>query len=340
VRRPAVLRFSAVLFSLGLLAACGSGDPDPTTSTTEAASGKLPTVTGGFGETAEITLPSGKPSTKFVADVLEEGDGPAVTDGQLIVANYTAMLWAAKPKGGDQSTDPLFDTIATNAPEPFTLAQDKALPGMIKGLVDAKVGSRMLLVIPPADGFGEEGRTDIGVGPDDTLVFVFDVLDAFEDDQAAEGTAVEPDPALPTVAEGDDGPTATIPATAAPTELLSQVLVQGEGDVVESGQLLVVQYRGQLWKDGSEFDSSWSGDSATAFPIGTGGVIPGWDKTLVGQTVGSRVLLVVPPAEGYGEAGNPPTIAGDDTLVFIVDILGAYGAAQESTPTPTESPTG
>ncbi len=57
-------------------------------------------------------------------------------------------------------------------------------------------------------------------------------------------------------------------------------------------------------------------------------MIPGWDTGLVGQTVGSRVLLVVPPAQGYGEAGNPPTIAGDDTLVFVVDILGAYGPSQ------------
>ncbi len=338
MRRLPVLGLTAALLSLGLLAACGSGNPEPTTSTTEAVSGEVPTVTGGFGEQATIELPAGKPGATFVADVLEEGDGPTVSDGQLIVANYTALLWAAKPKGGEQATDPLFDTIATNSPEPFTMAQDKALPGMIKGLVGASVGSRVLLVIPPAEGFGEEGRTDIGVGPDDTLVFVFDVLDSFEADQAADGAAVDPDPALPTVAEGPDGPLATIPATAAPTELLSQVLVQGDGATVEAGQLLIVQYRGQLWKDGSEFDSSWSGDSATAFAIGTGGVIPGWDKTLVGQSVGSRVLLVVPPADGYGEGGNPPTIAGDDTLVFIVDILGAYGAAQEATP--SESPTG
>jgi len=53
-------------------------------------------------------------------------------------------------------------------------------------------------------------------------------------------------------------------------------------------------------------------------------VIKAWDSQLVGQPVGSRVLLVVPPADGYGAAGSPPKISGTDTLVFVVDILAAY----------------
>ena len=58
-------------------------------------------------------------------------------------------------------------------------------------------------------------------------------------------------------------------------------------------------------------------------------VIPGWDKGLAGQTVGRRVMLVIPPADGYGKTGSPQAhIKGTDTLVFVVDILGAFGAAQ------------
>ena len=88
-----------------------------------------------------------------------------------------------------------------------------------------------------------------------------------------------------------------------------------------------MQYRGQLWKDGSEFDASWTSGSATASPIGVGSVIPGWDKTLVGQTVGSQVLLVIPPDKGYGASGNAQAgIKGTDTLVFVVDILDAAAA--------------
>lgn len=333
MRRPSALRLTAVLLVLGLLTACGS-DPETTPESTPGSDEV--TVTGEFGETPKVEIPGGAPDDEFSAQVLTEGDGATVADGQLIVANYLAMIWPAQRKDDKKKDEPLFNTFKTDAPEPFTLVEERALPGMVKGLVGTSVGSRVLLVLPPEEAFGEEGRDEMGVGPKDTLVFVFDVLDAFEPDQAAEGTAVDPDPLLPAVTDGEDGPTATMPSTAAPTDLKSQVLIQGDGAEVETGQLIVVQYRGQLWKDGSEFDSSWVSDAPAAFAIGTGGVIPGWDKTLVGQTVGSRVLLVVPPAEGYGEAGNPPKIAGDDTLVFIVDILGTYGAAIE----PTETPTG
>ena len=65
-------------------------------------------------------------------------------------------------------------------------------------------------------------------------------------------------------------------------------------------------------------------DFPVEFPIGAGQVIKGWDNGLLGQKVGSRVLLVIPPADGYGDAGQGETIKGDDTLVFVVDILAAY----------------
>jgi peptidylprolyl isomerase len=78
-----------------------------------------------------------------------------------------------------------------------------------------------------------------------------------------------------------------------------------------------------VWRTGKEFDSSWSRNQPYATPIGTGSVIAGWDKGLIGQTVGSRVMLVIPPKDGYGSAGQGP-IKGTDTMVFAVDILGAY----------------
>jgi peptidylprolyl isomerase len=296
-------------------------------------------VTGGFGEEPEVVIPDGRPDNTYAADALETGDGATVAEGDFIVTNYAAYLWPANSKDRPKSGEPLFDTFAEGTPRTFTLTAERSLPGMVKGLAGATVGSRMLLVLPPEEAFGEQGQPDMSIGPKDTVVFVFDLLGAFTTDQAAAGAPVEPDSAFPTITEGEDGPTASMPPTEPPTELSSQVLVKGTGATVEAGQLLVVQYRGQLWKDGSEFDSSWASDSPTAFPIGTGNVIAGWDRTLVGQTIGSRVLLVVPPADGYGEAGRPPTIAGDDTLVFIVDILGAYGDPAEPTPEPTESPT-
>jgi len=84
---------------------------------------------------------------------------------------------------------------------------------------------------------------------------------------------------------------------------------------------------GQIWATGKEFDSSWSRSMPSGFTVGVDQLIPGWDKALVGVKVGSRLLLVVPPADGYGSAGESAAgISGTDTLVFVVDVLGAFPA--------------
>jgi peptidylprolyl isomerase len=104
-----------------------------------------------------------------------------------------------------------------------------------------------------------------------------------------------------------------------------QPLIKGTGATVQSGQTISVNYTGVIWDTGKQFDSSWDRGEPIETVIGTGQVIPGWDKGLVGQTVGSQVLLVVPPADGYGTTGSSDgTIKGTDTLVFVVDILNAY----------------
>jgi peptidylprolyl isomerase len=104
-----------------------------------------------------------------------------------------------------------------------------------------------------------------------------------------------------------------------------QPLIKGAGPVVQAGQTITVHYTGAIWATGKTFDSSWDSGTPAEFSIGTGEVISGWDEGLVGQTVGSQVLLVVPPDKGYGATGSSDgTISGTDTLVFVVDILDAY----------------
>ncbi len=157
------------------------------------------------------------------------------------------------------------------------------------------------------------------------MVFVFDLIDVSIPLERATGTAVEPPEGLPVVTLAEDGkPTIEIPDTDPPGELVGQVLIEGDGAVVEAGQNLTVHYTGVIWPGGEQFDSSWDREEPAAFDIGVGSVIPGWDETLVGQTVGSQLLLVIPPEDGYGADGNASAgIDGTDTLVFVVDILGA-----------------
>ena len=129
--------------------------------------------------------------------------------------------------------------------------------------------------------------------------------------------------ALPTATGSfGDKPTLVFPAEAAPADLVVQVLERGAGDLVEAGQEIEVNYLGQAW-GGAVFDSSYDRGESVSFPIGVGMVIAGWDDGLVGQQVGSRVLLSIPSHLGYGDRGVPAAgIRGGDTLVFVVDIVG------------------
>ena len=120
-----------------------------------------------------------------------------------------------------------------------------------------------------------------------------------------------------------DKPVLEFPEDAAPQELAVVVLEQGTGEEVQAGQSIDVNYYGQVW-NGAMFDNSYDRGSSIQFPIGVGAVIAGWDDALVGKQIGSRVLVSIPPHLGYGDRGMPAAgIGGTDTLVFVVDILGA-----------------
>jgi peptidylprolyl isomerase len=103
-------------------------------------------------------------------------------------------------------------------------------------------------------------------------------------------------------------PTVTVPAKAPPATLTQQIISQGAGAAVAKGDTLVANYVGETWapKNGKVdvFDSSFTRGTPAAFVIGVGKVIAGWDKTLVGKKLGTRVLLTVPPADGYGAGGQ------------------------------------
>ncbi|WP_148285558.1 FKBP-type peptidyl-prolyl cis-trans isomerase, partial [Microbacterium sp. B24] len=91
---------------------------------------------------------------------------------------------------------------------------------------------------------------------------------------------------------------------------------------------VLVQYTGVRWSDGKTFDSTWDkGGVPTSFT--TTGVVPGFRKALEGQTVGSQVLVTMPPADGYGEGEINTNDLKGETLVFVVDILGAQTSAAQ-----------
>ena len=118
----------------------------------------------------------------------------------------------------------------------------------------------------------------------------------------------------------------SVPKGDPPADTVAQPLVIGDGPRVVAGQTVRVTYTGVTWrKPGTPFDYSGKQPQGyVEFPVGTGQLIKAWDEHIVGQTVGSRLVLVVPPKDGYGSTGNPDgSITGTDTLVFVIDILDA-----------------
>lgn len=117
-------------------------------------------------------------------------------------------------------------------------------------------------------------------------------------------------------------PVVNVPGGPPPKTLVVRDLIRGTGPAAASGKQVTVNYVGVLYKNGREFDSSWKHGTTFPFTLGQGQVIKGWDQGIVGERVGGRRELIIPPNLAYGAAGSPPTIPPNSTLVFVVDVLG------------------
>jgi peptidylprolyl isomerase len=265
-----------------------------------------------------VTIPKALPGTDLTVKTLIQGTGSTLTKADALAANFVLYFWQGKSSSLKAST-------YTSSP---TVIGGQMLPGLESALVGKKVGSRVLAVVPPAQGYGTSGNSQIGVTGSTWLVFVIDVVKSYADNAGATGAQVSNGGGnLPTVsAKTGTAPTLSFTSVTPPSSLVAKTLVKGKGPAVAKGEYVIAQYTGYIWRTKKVFGSSWSSGSPFGFTIGASPeqVIPGWDKGLTGQTVGSRVMLSVPPAQGYGSAGaSQAGITGKDTLVFVVDILDA-----------------
>ncbi|MFT4036247.1 MAG: FKBP-type peptidyl-prolyl cis-trans isomerase [Patulibacter sp.] len=109
---------------------------------------------------------------------------------------------------------------------------------------------------------------------------------------------------------------------AAPAELLIEDVVVGDGDEATPGHAVDVHYVGVSHATGKQFDASWDRGAPFTFALGKGQVIAGWDQGVAGMKVGGRRRLTIPPHMAYGKHGAGGVIGPDETLVFVVDLLG------------------
>jgi len=308
VRRLAGLLVVPLLLLTG---ACGN---EKGSASESASKDGFPAVTAGakFGEKPTLAKGSGTPPKELKTRVLSQGDGAALKNGDAVQVNYFGQSW---------DSDKPFDNSFDRKPFDLTLGAGMVIQGWDKGLVGKKVGSRVQLVIPPDLGYGAQGQGDIK--PNSTLVFVVDILKATHIPASAKGTAVaQNDPALPKVGTNTDGkaPEVTIPSkTAPPTKLVSDYVLESDGEVVKDTDSVIVNYVALVWKDGKVFDSTYAAGRTQTFPLAQL-TLKGLKNGLVGKKTGSRVRLVDAPDQGFGDQAQQ-TIPAKSTLVFAVDLL-------------------
>ena len=300
--------------SLVALALAGCSAPADDNCIPSGAASSAVKVDGEFGAVPTITFDKGLTVATTERSVAIAGNGAAVANGDTVTINYslyngTTGLEIEKSEYTETSSIPYpIDTAATS------------FVGLAKAISCTTVGTRIVAVIPNAEGFGAQAE-QAGIGAEDTLVFVIDVTSIAAKPLAeATGTPVEPLAGFPEVVFTDGNPTVTIPDGDVPADYAIETLIQGDGAVVAEGATVIVNYEGVNWNTGEVFDSSFDrGEPAT---FSTQGVIQGFHDALVGQKVGSRVVVVIPSELGYGDTGSGDLIKGGDTIVFVVDILG------------------
>ncbi|WP_170223719.1 FKBP-type peptidyl-prolyl cis-trans isomerase [Nonomuraea turkmeniaca] len=295
-------------------AACGSEESPATGAPAGGSAGVK--VTGNVGAKPTVTFPSGSPATKSSYEVIQPGTGAVVKAGDKVIVNLTVYNWDGKGNAVQGSS---YDTKA-----PETIPINEQLPQVLQeGFTKVKHGGRLLAVLANDSLAQQQQQQTTPAEP--TKVFVIDVVGAQapalkaatgkETGQSIKGVQVE-NPG------GEKAPTLTTKTSEKPSDkLVVKTIIEGTGAKVQPTQTLTVHYTGKIWGTDKQFDSSWERGQPAEFPLAQ--VIQGWQQGLAGVPVGSRVVMSIPPALGYGDQAQQ-NIPAKSTLVFVVDVLAAY----------------
>jgi hypothetical protein len=315
-----VRKFPALLVTAGLVASLTACAGDPGYSACgqyeSGDASSIVDVSGTFASTLEVDFPTPIVTYDTEATQVIQGEGERIKAGQPVRVEMGIFNGAT----GDEIQSTGFDGNGI-----LTMAGESTLPAVGKALECATVGSRLVVAASAKDAHNGAAIAELNVAEDDTFIFVVDVLDTYL--AKASGTPQSPNPGDPVVVTAPNGaPGITVPKSGGssvepPEELVTSVLQRGDGEEIEEGAFAVVHYTGVLWNNNEVFDSTWQDNAAAVFQLTENSVVQGFIDGLVGQTIGSQVLLVIPPDLGYGDQGNGAVPAGA-TLVFVVDILG------------------
>jgi peptidylprolyl isomerase len=304
VRRFIALPVAVLALGSLVLAGCGGSSGKPTKTTTKVTNA-LPTVSGGYGDKPTITFPAGNPTDQLRSKILVQGHGPVVAKGDVVAFDYLGQIWHGKVF--DNSYDRHEPLISQIGERQLIPAWDKDVPGV-------RTGSRMLLIVPPVEGYGSQGNAQAGIKGTDTLAFVIDIIGTYGKTAAGDPHATrEKSPPAGITVTGALGKPATVKVakgTKPPKKQQVIVLARGHGPKVQGGNL-VVQYAAGAWS-GKKLASTWTVGHPTEAGVGNAAQPSPFDS-LLGLPLGSRVLLLIPPT-----SGGDPKKQSDAVVVDLV----------------------
>ncbi|MBW3087552.1 FKBP-type peptidyl-prolyl cis-trans isomerase [Bifidobacterium sp. 82T24] len=317
--RPSVRRGIAVACAAVLtlsLAACGgsNGSSDSSSSSSSSSSTSLTemsgiTASGKLGEKPKVTFKTPFTVKNATYQILQKGDGDVIEDGDRLCTQQ--MILDAK------SGEEVDNTWDKNTPECGILVKknsiDDAYYNLFKGM---KVNTTIALGVDTSSGSTSSGTLE-------KYINVMTIVSKSKAITKATGDKVTNIPSdLPKVTLASNGkPSLDLNGYKPGNKLVVQTLIKGKGAKVKETQTVSAHYTGWLASNGKQFDSSWDRGEPSDFALNQ--VVKGWTQGLTGQTVGSQVLLVIPPSLGYGSQAQNG-IPANSTLIFVVDILAAY----------------
>jgi peptidylprolyl isomerase len=316
-RRAPVLLVLLVAGSVAL-GGCSSSSPHPAASKSPSKTGQAGvTVIGGFGVTPKVTIPAGAAPTALTQRTLVAGSGATVAAGDILVANYVGETWASKPDVFDSS-------FSRGEPAGFVIGEGQVIPGWDKTLVGKRIGSRVLLTIPPADAYGASGNSQAGISGTDTLVFVVDLIEIFKPGASAPGTADSHLPATgwPKVTSTPTKPpkVTSVKGVKAPKAPISKLLIKGLGAAINSSKTLVLELVQIDIATGKQTQSSWTQAPQV---VSAAGVLEAADA-LKGQAVGARAIALLPASAAVAATATSAAEPASPAEILVIDVVGQF----------------
>ncbi|MFF2371524.1 FKBP-type peptidyl-prolyl cis-trans isomerase [Agromyces sp. NPDC058110] len=306
LRRVAPVALATAAAAL-LLAGCAGGGAPEATDTPAAAdcmdlsSGELSDgvkVEGDFGAVPTVTFDTPLETDELQRTVVIEGDGDTTAAGDSVNAVVSAYA-------GSSGTQ-LFSQPAT-----IEAGGEGVYEAFLAGIDCVPTGTRTVTVAPASALYDGAGNENVGLAAGESVVIVVDVKEPLKAEEWTDDV-----PEVKFGAEGE-APTVTLPDTEPPADFQLKVLEEGDGDEVQTGDTVTLNYQGTSWNTGEVFDQSYGGDPAQ---FSTDQVIQGFGAALVGQKVGTKLIVTIPPEYAYGTDADAAELGGQ-TLVFLVEIL-------------------